>query len=183
MNQNMKILMFPFCFIGHINPFIGLAQILKKAGYSVVFAIDAPFQGQIAKFGFQEKIYHIALDEQNSDEQSHFFRDLSKQFINAILFPQDRTRLEMMTIQFKMMAKTMCQLNHILDPQVEQIIAQVEPHFIIQDVNYSLPSIIREKDKSIPWINFTPQNPLFVLSSTIEDRLPPSGSGKLNHLN
>ncbi|CAG2121577.1 unnamed protein product, partial [Medioppia subpectinata] len=52
MVQKLTILFAPVESVGHVNPCIGLGEVLLSRGHKVVFAVDQSFAGKLSPFGY-----------------------------------------------------------------------------------------------------------------------------------
>ena len=164
MNRKLTILMTTMNAHGHLNPFIGLSQMLHKAGHRIVFAISESMKGRVEKYGFEEELYVEPRQEENP--MSNFL---------TMGLVSDRSPFEKMVelVSSKMNIVMTKYFVEEIEPNISQIIDKIKPDLIIYDFVFSFPCIINSK---IPWICLIPPNPIFALGSEI---LPPPGSGKM----
>ena len=162
MNRKLTILMTTVNAHGSLNPFIGLSQMLHKAGHRIVFAISESMKGRLEKYGFEEELY----------EELCLERSPTTNFLTMGLV-SDKTTFEKVIGYPKLFLWKLKYFNEETEPNISQIIDKIKPDLIINDAMLSIPCIINSK---IPWISLIPSNPLVAFD---DERFPPFGSGKM----
>ena len=163
MSKKLTVLFAPIEAYGHVNPCIGIGQILQKRGHRIVFAIGESWSGRLTKFGFEEELIVIPKDTDKSEDELQSL--LLKSGMISPLSPLEK-------IKNSGISKSLYPKAVASDPIMKDIISRVKPDVIIIDQMFTMPSLM----SSCPWVISFPSNPLFPLN---DERTPPPMSGIL----
>ena len=169
-----RILVTPVLGVGHVNACAGIAKPLLKNGHRVAFFLEKQFAGQLSKHGFEEIIYEIDYEPDDTagtnnrtpgEQAAHFLLK------NGILGNNDRfSQIERVINTAWDSDSKKIQLDHHL----RQAIKTFEPDLFIVD-NPRLQPAIYYSNK--PWIKVISIAPLLYLYNI--ESLPPGWSGNI----
>jgi MGT family glycosyltransferase len=154
---------------GPTNNCIGIANVLRQRGHTVVFAAEASWAGRLSTLGFVEDLVDLAAPvEDDGTEQSagqfwtDFIRDTSPEFRKPTI--EQLTTFVQPTWQALIDGAMYC------EPQLREIIARNSPDVIIEDNVNCFPALLTG---GVPFVRMASCNPLEVRGADV----PPVFSG------
>jgi len=160
---------------GPTNNCIGVGNILRRRGHTVIFAAEASWEGKLAPLGFVEDLVHLAppaeLDPLASAEQEpeaagqfwiDFIRDTAPVFRRPTI--EQLTGFIQPTWQALIDGAIYCQ------PQLQEIIQRQRPDVIIEDNVNAFPALVTA---GVPFVRSVSCQPLEMKGTDI----PPLFSG------
>ena len=161
-----KVILFtPMDGHGHINAYVGVAQVLLAKGHRIVFAVDAAWKGKLAKYGFEEQL--ISTDDK--DDAEEFWPPFLAEHGGNILDADPYDQIDLFS-GFAM--KTMFEHHKKTEPKLKEIIERVKPDLLVVDANICSPSVT---NSGIPWVWIFSAGPLLIVPDP--EKLPPPSSG------
>lgn len=166
-----KFLFMPESAYGPTNNCIGIGNILRERGHTVVFAAEASWQGRLEPLGFVEDLVNLAPPPEidpNAPEPVagqfwiDFIRDTSPVFRLPTI--EQLTQFIQPTWQALIDGAVFCQ------PQLEQIIERQRPDVIIEDNVNCFPALVTA---GVPFVRSVSCQPLEMKGNDI----PPVFSG------
>jgi MGT family glycosyltransferase len=158
---------------GPTNNCIGIGNILRARGHTVVFAAEASWEGRLEALGFVEDLVHLAPPPEPSNDPDapaeaagqfwiDFIRDTAPVFRQPTI--DQLSGFIQPTWQALIDGALYCQ------PQLEEIVARQRPDVIVQD-NVSGFAALMSAD--VPWVKSVSCQPLEMKGADV----PPTFSG------
>ncbi|CAG2109768.1 unnamed protein product, partial [Medioppia subpectinata] len=166
MVQKFTILFAPVESVGHVNPCIGLGEVLLSRGHKVVFAVDQSFAGKLSPFGFIEEIFTSNETKSRKPGENMAIGLLETGLLS------DKTSYEsiQLLLNWPIFEVLMNKLR-ANEPQLKAIVDKHNPDVYIIDDFAASPTLIHSNK---PWIFLCSANPLFCLD---DELTPPNTSG------
>ena len=155
---------------GPTNNCIGIGNVLRKRGHTVVFAAEESWAGKLEALGFVEDLVALAPPPPPADapEQSagqfwtDFIRDTSPEF--------RKPTIEQLETFVQPTWQALIDGAHYCEPQLREIIARNKPDVIIEDNVNCFPALVTA---DAPFVRMMSCNPLEVRGADV----PPVFSG------
>jgi MGT family glycosyltransferase len=168
-NSGKTFLFMPESAYGPTNNCIGIANVLRQRGHSVVFAAEASWEGRLSTLGFVEDLVELAPSPpDDAGEQSagqfwtDFIRDTSPEF--------RKPTIEQLTTFIQPTWQALIDGAKYCEPHLREIIARNRPDVIIEDNVVSFPALLTA---GVPFVRLISCNPLEVRGADV----PPVFSG------
>ena len=174
MAQPLTILFMPESAYGPTNNCIGIGDVLRKRGHSVVFAAEASWRGRLEPLGFVEDLVDLSappepdpagLPQDPGQFWKDFIRDTAPEFRKPTV-DQLATFMQP-TWQALIDGATYC------EPQLREIIARQQPDVIVEDNVVSFPAL---QTAGRPFVRIVSCNPLEIRGPA-GGEIPPVYSG------
>ena len=153
---------------GPTNNCIGIGTVLLERGHRVVFAAESSWRGRLQPLGFEEALVDLAAAPDDEAEQDagafwkEFIRETSPEFRKPTV--DQLATFVQPTYQALIDGAMYCQ------PQLERILADVQPHAVVLDNVVSFPALMTT---GAPFVRIMSCNPLEVKGPDV----PPTFSG------
>jgi len=126
--------------VGHLNACIGIGEVLRDRGHTVVFTTPIRWKGQLEALGFQEAVYHTSSEEsreENKAGESKWGTLILKQ-ADALSLPTiEHHKHFYLPMYQEMFSQVRC-----ADKRFREIMTQVKPDVVIVDTCYQTPALI-----------------------------------------
>jgi MGT family glycosyltransferase len=169
MAQPLTVLFMPESAYGPTNNCIGIGDILRRRGHTVVFAAEASWKGRLEPLGFVEDLVHLAppppedAPEQDAGQfWKDFIRDTAPEFRKPTI--DQLTTFMQPTWQALIDGAIYC------EPHLREIIARQRPDVIVEDNVVCFPALVTA---GAPFVRIVSCNPLEIPGAEI----PPAYSG------
>jgi MGT family glycosyltransferase len=151
---------------GPTNNCVAIANVLAERGHRIVFVVDASFEGELAKRGFEERLMRMAPPEEHADPSA----DPWAEFIR-VTAPEFRkpTIEQISTVTFPIWEALVAGERYSHD-RIMEIWDEVRPDVVATDNVTGYPAL---ELAGVPWVRFVSANPLEMRDSD----LPPPLSG------
>jgi MGT family glycosyltransferase len=151
---------------GPTNNCVAIANVLAARGHRIVFVLDASFEGELAKRGFQEQVFAMTPTEENADPGA----DPWAEFIR-VTAPEFRTpTIDQIETVTKPIWEALVAGERHSHERVMAIWDEVHPDVVVTDNVTGYPAV---ELAGAPWVRFVSANPLEMR----DPELPPVLSG------
>jgi UDP:flavonoid glycosyltransferase YjiC (YdhE family) len=171
MAQPLTILFMPESAYGPTNNCIGIGDVLRKRGHTVVFAAEASWTGRLAPLGFVEDLVDLAPPpELDPDAPPQDAGQFWKDFIRDTAPEFRKPTIEQLATFMQPTWQALIDGAKFCEPQLREIIARNRPDVIVEDNVVTFPAL---QTAGRPFVRIVSCNPLEIRGSD------PSGvSGK-----
>ena len=169
MTQSGKTILFmPESAYGPTNNCVGIGDILRQRGHTVVFAAEASWKGRLEPLGFIEDLVDLAPIEEGAGDQDagHFWKD----FIRDTAPEFRKSTLEQLATFMQPTWQALIDGAKYCEPQLREILARQRPDMIVEDNVVAFPALMSH---GAPFIRIVSCNPLEVKG----ERVAPPYSG------
>jgi MGT family glycosyltransferase len=174
MAQPLTILFMPESAYGPTNNCIGIGDVLRKRGHTVVFAAEASWNGRLAPLGFVEDLVDLSpppVPDPDAPPQDagqfwkDFIRDTAPEF--------RKPTVEQLATFMQPTWQALIDGAKYCEPQLREIIARSRPDVIVEDNVVSFPAL---QTAGKPFVRIVSCNPLEVRGPH-GGEIPPTYSG------
>ena len=174
MAQPLTILFMPESAYGPTNNCIGIGDVLRKRGHTVVFAAEASWRGRLAPLGFVEDLVDLSapLDPDPGaapQDAGQFWKD----FIRDTAPEFRKPTVEQLATFMQPTWEALIDGAKYCEPQLREIIARNAPDVIVEDNVVSFPAL---QTAGRPFVRIVSCNPLEIRGPA-GDEIPPAYSG------
>jgi UDP:flavonoid glycosyltransferase YjiC (YdhE family) len=164
----LTIVFVPESAYGPTNNCIGIAKVLERRGYRVVFAAEASWKGRLEPLGFEEDLLDLAPPpaEQERQDAGQFWAD----FITKTAPEFRKPTIEQLSTFIEPVWASLIDGATYCEPQLRAILERSNPDVIVEDNVNCFPALITH---SAPWVRIMSCNPLELK----DPDLPPAFSG------
>ena len=173
MAQPLTVLFMPESAYGPTNNCIGIGDVLRGRGHTVVFAAEASWRGRLEPLGFVEDLVHLAPPPEASDdgaaaeqEAGQFWKD----FIRDTAPEFRKPTVEQLATFMQPTWQALIDGAVYCEPQLREIIARHRPDVIVEDNVVCFPALV---SSGAPFVRIMSCNPLEIPGPDI----PPAYSG------
>jgi UDP:flavonoid glycosyltransferase YjiC (YdhE family) len=160
------IVFFPEGAYGPTNNCVGIGQVLRSRGHRVVFIIEESFAGTLEAKGFEERLMRLGPPPEEPEVPGQFWID----FIRDTAPVFRKSTLEQITEFIAPTWQALIDGAKYVNPRLEEIIGELEPHAIVEDNVVSFPAVMAS---GRPWVRIVSCNPIELKDPLI----PPFSSG------
>jgi len=163
---------FPESAYGPTNNCVGIADVLRRQGWRVVFIAERSFAGTLEAKGFEERLVDLAEPEPASgdagaeQDAGQFWKDFIRETAPVFRKPTIEQLGEFMVPTFQALVDG----ARYVDEQLTEILDEVRPDVIVEDNVVSFPAIPAAE---APWVRIVSCNPAEVKDPDV----PPVFSG------
>jgi MGT family glycosyltransferase len=170
MNQRpLTILFMPESAFGPTNNCIGIGDVLRRRGHTVVFAAEASWKGRLEPLGFTEDLVDLAAPPDGGDEAQDagqfwkdFIRDTAPEF--------RKPTIEQLDTFIRPVFAELVAGSRFCHDQLAGIVERARPDVIVQDNVVGFPALVTA---GAPFVRIVSCNPLEIKDPGI----PPVFSG------
>jgi MGT family glycosyltransferase len=174
MAQPLTILFMPESAYGPTNNCIGIGDVLRKRGHTVVFAAEASWSGRLAPLGFVEDLVDLAPPpEPDPDAPAQDAGQFWKDFIRDTAPEFRKPTIEQLATFMQPTWQALIDGAKFCEPQLREIIARNRPDVIVEDNVVSFPAL---QTSGKPFVRIVSCNPLEI-RATAGGEIPPAYSG------
>jgi UDP:flavonoid glycosyltransferase YjiC (YdhE family) len=160
------IVFFPEGAYGPTNNCVGIGQVLRSRGHRVVFILEESFAGTLEAKGFEERLMRLGPPPEEPEVPGQFWID----FIRDTAPVFRKSTLEQITEFIAPTWQALIDGAKYVNPRIEEIIGELEPHAIVEDNVVSFPAVMAS---GRPWVRIVSCNPIELKDPLI----PPFSSG------
>ena len=172
MAQPLTILFMPESAYGPTNNCIGIGDVLRKRGHSVVFAAEASWNGRLAPLGFVEDLVDLSPPlppDAPAQDAGQFWKD----FIRDTAPEFRKPTVEQLATFMQPTWQALIDGAKYCEPQLREIIARQRPDVIVEDNVVSFPAL---QTAGRPFVRIVSCNPLEIRGEHGLE-VPPTYSG------
>ena len=174
MAQPLTILFMPESAYGPTNNCIGIGDVLRRRGHTVVFAAEASWNGRLAPLGFVEDLVDLsAPPEPDPDAPPQDAGQFWKDFIRDTAPEFRKPTVEQLATFMQPTWQALIDGAKYCEPQLREIIARNAPDVIVEDNVVSFPAL---QTAGKPFVRIVSCNPLEVRGDAGHE-IPPAYSG------
>ncbi len=174
MAQPLTILFMPESAYGPTNNCIGIGDVLRKRGHTVVFAAEASWNGRLAPLGFVEDLVDLAPPpEPDPDAPPQDAGQFWKDFIRDTAPQFRKPTIEQLATFMQPTWQALIDGAKFCEPQLREIIARNRPDVIVEDNVVSFPAL---QTSGKPFVRIVSCNPLEIRGPAGAE-IPPAYSG------
>ncbi|HEU5205827.1 MAG TPA: nucleotide disphospho-sugar-binding domain-containing protein [Candidatus Limnocylindrales bacterium] len=166
MSDARTIVFFPEGAYGPTNNCVGIGQVLRSRGHRVVFILEESFAGTLEAKGFEERLMRLGPPPEEPEVPGQFWID----FIRDTAPVFRKSTLEQITEFIAPTWQALIDGAKYVNPRLEEIIGEVEPHAVVEDNVVSFPAVMAS---GRPWVRIVSCNPIELKDPLI----PPFSSG------
>ena len=169
MAQPLTVLFMPESAYGPTNNCIGIGDILRRRGHTVVFAAEASWKGRLEPLGFVEDLVHLAPpppEDAPEQDAGQFWKD----FIRDTAPEFRKPTIEQLDTFIKPVWESLIDGARYCEPHLREIIARQRPDVIVEDNVVCFPALVTA---GAPFVRIVSCNPLEIPGAEI----PPAYSG------
>ncbi|MHB1988173.1 MAG: glycosyltransferase [Acidimicrobiales bacterium] len=166
MTHPLRFLFMPESAYGPTNNCVGIADVLRRKGHSVVFAAEASWTGKLEALGFEEDLVDLAPSASEDVEPGKFWTDFIRETAPVFRSPtiEQIERFVRPTWAALIDGARYCRF------QLEAIIERHRPDAIVEDNVICFPPLVTA---GVPFVRIVSCNPLEMKGP----QLPPAFSG------
>jgi MGT family glycosyltransferase len=171
--QPLTIMFWPESAYGPTNQCIGLADILRERGHTIVFAAESSWAGKLAPFGFIEELVDLAEPAADADDDDDDDEDAGAFWTNFIAETAPEFRkptIEQLESFIKPTYQALIDGAKYSEPRLREIIAKHHPDVIVEDNVVIFPALVTS---GAPFVRIVSCSPLEVSGPDV----PPPFSG------
>jgi len=160
------VIFFPEGAYGPTNNCIGIADVLRRRGWRVVFVAEESFEGTFVEKGFEERLMRLGPKPEQEEDPGQFWKDFIRE--TAPVFR--RPTIEQLEGFIAPTFEALIEGARYVDERLAEIIDEVRPDVIVEDNVVSFPAV---PASGVPWVRIVSCNPAEVKDSEV----PPVFSG------
>ncbi len=157
---------FPESAYGPTNNCVGIADVLRRRGWRVVFIAEASFEGTLEEKGFEERLVHLAEPSDADEDPGQFWKDFIRE--TAPIFR--KPTIEQIEGFIAPTFQALIDGARYVDDKLRGIIDEVRPDVVVEDNVVAFPAIPAAE---APWVRIVSCNPAEVK----DPEVPPAFSG------
>ena len=178
MAQPLTILFMPESAYGPTNNCIGIGDVLRRRGHTVVFAAEASWNGRLAPLGFVEDLVDLSAPPEPDPDAAKPAQDAGqfwKDFIRDTAPEFRKPTVEQLATFMQPTWQALIDGAKYCEPQLREIIARRQPDVIVEDNVVSFPAL---QTAGKPFVRIVSCNPLEIRGTGDAGReIPPVYSG------
>ena len=160
------VIFFPESAYGPTNNCIGIADVLRRRGWRVVFIAEESFEGAFVEKGFEERLMRLGPKPEQEEDPGQFWKDFIRE--TAPVF--QRPTIEQLEGFIAPTFEALIDGARYVDERLAEIIDEVRPDVIVEDNVVSFPAL---PASGRPWVRIMSCNP----AELKDPRVPPTFSG------
>ncbi|MCB0876659.1 MAG: glycosyltransferase [Solirubrobacterales bacterium] len=160
------VIFFPESAFGPTNNCIGIADVMRRRGWRVVFVAEESFEGTFVEKGFEERLMRLGPPPEQEEDPGQFWKDFIRETAPVFRKPT----IEQLEGFIAPTFEALIDGARYVDERLAAIIEEVEPDVIVEDNVVSFPAL---PASGVPWVRIVSCNP-----AEVKDRdVPPVFSG------
>jgi len=160
------VIFFPESAFGPTNNCVGIADVMRRSGWRVVFIAEESFAGTFVAKGFEERLMRLGPAPEQEEDPGQFWKDYIRE--TAPVFR--RPTIEQLEGFIVPTFEALLEGARYVDERLAEIIAEVGPDVVVEDNVVSFPAL---PASGVRWVRIVSCNP-----AEIKDRdVPPVFSG------
>jgi MGT family glycosyltransferase len=160
------VIFFPESAFGPTNNCIGIADVMRRRGWRVVFIAEESFEGTFVEKGFEERLMRLGPPPEQEEDPGQFWKDFIRETAPVFRKPT----IEQLEGFIAPTFEALLDGARYVDERLVEIIDEVRPDVIVEDNVVSFPAL---PASGVPWVRIVSCNP-----AEIKDRdVPPVFSG------
>jgi MGT family glycosyltransferase len=160
------IAFFPEGAFGPTNNCVGIGDVLRKRGHTVVFIIEESFAGNLEAKGFEERLMRLGPPPEEPEIPGQFWKDYIRDTAPVFRKPTIEQLEGFIAPTFEALVDG----ARYVDRRLGQIIGDLEPDVIVEDNVVAFPALSASKR---PWVRIVSCNP----AELKDPAVPPPFSG------
>lgn len=160
------VIFFPESAYGPTNNCVGIADVMRRRGWRVVFVVEESFAGVLEAQGFEERLMRLAPAPEQEEDPGQFWKDFIRE--TAPVFR--RPTIEQLEGFIAPTFEALIDGARYVDERLTEIIGEVAPDVIVEDNVVSFPAL---PASGRPWVRIVSCNPAEVRDPDV----PPPFSG------
>lgn len=166
MSESGTVVFFPESAYGPTNNCIGIADVMRRLGWRVVFIAEESFEGTFVEKGFEERLMRLGPKPEQEEDPGQFWKDFIRE--TAPVFRQPT--IEQLEGFIGPTFEALIEGARFVDERLAEIIGEVRPDVIVEDNVVSFPAL---PASGVPWVRIVSCNPAEVKDPDV----PPVFSG------
>ncbi|MFN8111974.1 MAG: glycosyltransferase [Solirubrobacterales bacterium] len=160
------VVFFPEGAFGPTNNCIGIADVMRRRGWRVVFIAEESFAGTFTEKGFEERLMRLGPAPEQEEDAGQFWKDYIRDTAPVFRKPTIEQLEGFIVPTFEALVEG----ARYVDERLTEIIEEVRPDVIVEDNVVSFPAL---PASGVPWVRIVSCNP-----AEVKDRdVPPTFSG------
>ena len=160
------VIFFPESAYGPTNNCIGIADVLRRRGWRVVFIAEESFAGTFEEKGFEERLMRLGPAPEQDEDPGQFWKDFIRETAPVFRKPT----IEQIEGFIAPTFEALIEGARYVDERLAEIIDEVRPDVIVEDNVVSFPAL---PASGVPWVRIVSCNPAEVK----DPEVPPTFSG------
>ncbi len=146
------VIFFPEGAFGPTNNCIGIADLMRRRGWRVVFIAEESFEGTFVEKGFEERLMRLGPAPEQEEDAGQFWKDFIRETAPVFRKPT----IEQLEGFIAPTFEALCDGARYVDERLVEIIDELEPDAIIEDNVVSFPAL---PACGRPWVRIVSCNP------------------------
>ncbi len=160
------VIFFPEGAFGPTNNCIGIADVMRRRGWRVVFIAEESFAGTFTDKGFEERLMRLGPPPEQEEDPGQFWKDFIRETAPVFRKPTIEQLEGFIVPTFEALIDG----ARYVDERLVEIIDEVRPDVIVEDNVVSFPAL---PASGVPWVRIVSCNPAEVK----DPEVPPAFSG------
>jgi MGT family glycosyltransferase len=160
------VIFFPESAYGPTNNCVGIADVMRRRGWRVVFVVEESFAGVLEAQGFEERLMRLAPAPEQEEDPGQFWKDFIRE--TAPVFR--RPTIEQLEGFIAPTFEALTDGARYVDERLTEIIDEVAPDVVVEDNVVSFPAL---PASGRPWVRIVSCNPTEIRDPDV----PPPFSG------
>lgn len=160
------VIFFPESAFGPTNNCVGIADVMRRRGWRVVFIAEESFAGTFVEKGFEERLMRLGPAPEQEEDPGQFWKDYIRETAPVFRRPTIEQLEGFIVPTFEALLDG---ARHV-DERLVEIIDEVGPDVIVEDNVVSFPAL---PASGVPWVRIVSCNPAEIKDPDV----PPVFSG------
>ncbi|MEZ5074873.1 MAG: glycosyltransferase [Solirubrobacterales bacterium] len=160
------VIFFPEGAFGPTNNCIGIAAVMRRRGWRVVFIAEESFAGTFVAKGFEERLMRLGPPPEQEEDPGQFWKDYIRETAPVFRKPT----IEQLEGFIAPTFEALLDGARYVDEQLVEIIDEVRPDVLVEDNVVAFPAL---PASGVPWVRIVSCNPAEIKDADV----PPAFSG------
>jgi MGT family glycosyltransferase len=160
------VIFFPESAFGPTNNCVGIADVMRRRGWRVVFIAEESFAGTFVEKGFEERLMRLGPAPEQEEDAGQFWKDYIRETAPVFRKPT----IEQLEGFIAPTFEALLDGARYVDERLAEIIDEVRPVVIVEDNVVSFPAL---PASGAPWVRIASCNPAEIKDPDV----PPTFSG------
>jgi UDP:flavonoid glycosyltransferase YjiC (YdhE family) len=160
------VIFFPESAFGPTNNCVGIANVMRRRGWRVVFIAEESFAGTFVEKGFEERLMRLGPAPEQEEDAGQFWKDYIRETAPVFRKPT----IEQLEGFIAPTFEALLDGARYVDERLAEIIDEVRPDVIVEDNVDSFPAL---PASGAPWVRIASCNPAEIKDPDV----PPTFSG------